>query len=124
MNGIVALTVATGNDSRAIEAGAHSYAVKNGHYTPLTNYYLDEKNNLVGEIEIPMALGVVGGLTKVHPMVALALKIIRVNSAEELSQIAAAVGLAQNIAALRALVTEGIQKGHMTLHQKKFTHIE
>jgi len=119
MNGIIALTIATGNDTRAIEAGAHSYAVKDGHYLPLTSYSLDPNGNLKGEIEIPMPLGIVGGLTKIHPMVDLALKILHVSSAEELSQIAAAVGLAQNIAALRALVSEGIQQGHMELHKKK-----
>ena len=119
MNGIVALAIATGNDSRAIEAAAHSYAVKNGHYSPLTSYYLNADGNLVGEIEVPIPMGIVGGITKVHPMVNLAIQILQITTAEELIQIAAAVGLAQNIAALRALVSEGIQKGHMSLHNKK-----
>jgi hydroxymethylglutaryl-CoA reductase len=119
MNGIIALAIATGNDSRAIEAAAHSYAVKNGKYSPLTSYYKNADGNLVGEIEIPIPMGIVGSITKVHPMVNLALKILQITTAEELIQVTAAVGLAQNIAALRALVSEGIQKGHMSLHNKK-----
>ena len=118
MNGIVALTLATGNDTRAIEAGAHAYASLKGQYSPLTNFHLDSDGNLIGEIELPLALGIIGGMTNIHPMVRLALKILNVNSAEELCQIAAALGLAQNVAALRALAAEGIQKGHMTLHSR------
>jgi len=118
MNGIIALTLATGNDTRAIEAGAHAYASLSGKYKPLTKFKSDSDGNLVGEIEIPLALGIVGGMTKIHPMARLALKILGVKSAEELSQIAAALGLAQNVAALRALASEGIQKGHMVLHSR------
>jgi len=123
MNGIIALTLATGNDARAIEAGAHAYASLSGKYKPLTKFDVDKKGNLIGEIEIPLALGIVGGMTKVHPMARLNLKILNIESAEELSQVAAAVGLAQNVAALRALVAEGIQKGHMTLHSRNIAKI-
>jgi hydroxymethylglutaryl-CoA reductase len=123
MNGIVALALATGNDSRAIEAGAHAYASIKGKYEPLTKFGLDSEGNLIGEIEVPLALGIIGGMTKIHPMARLALKILGVRSAEELSQVAAAVGLAQNVAALRALVAEGIQKGHMRLHSRNITKI-
>ena len=118
MNGIIALTLATGNDTRAIEAGAHAYASLSGQYKPLTKFRSDSDGNLVGEIEIPLALGIVGGMTKIHPLARLALKILGVKSAGELSQIAAALGLAQNVAALRALASEGIQKGHMVLHSR------
>jgi hydroxymethylglutaryl-CoA reductase len=118
MNGIIALTLATGNDTRAIEAGAHAYASLSGKYKPLTKFESDSNGNLVGEIEIPLALGIVGGMTKIHPMARLALKILGVKSAGELSQIAAALGLAQNVAALRALAAEGIQRGHMILHSR------
>jgi hydroxymethylglutaryl-CoA reductase len=118
MNGISALTLATGNDTRAIEAGAHAYASLKGSYSPLTKFDLDSEGNLVGEIEIPLALGIIGGMTKIHPMARLALKILNIKSAEELSQVAAALGLAQNVAALKALATEGIQKGHMALHSR------
>ena len=123
MNGIIALTLATGNDTRAIEAGAHAYASLSGKYKPLTKFKSDSDGNLVGEIEVPLALGIVGGMTKIHPMARLALKILGVKSAEELSQIAAALGLAQNVAALRALVSEGIQKGHMTLHSRNIAKL-
>jgi hydroxymethylglutaryl-CoA reductase len=119
MNGIVALCLATGNDTRAIESGAHAYASLQNGYKPLTNFHINSEGNLVGEIELPLALGIIGGMTKIHPMANLALKILNVKSANELSQVAAAVGLAQNVAALRALVKEGIQKGHMSLHSKK-----
>ncbi len=118
MNGVIALTLATGNDTRAIEAGAHAYASLNGNYLPLTNFKTDSEGNLLGEIKIPLALGIIGGMTNIHPMARLSLKILNVKSAEELSQVAAAVGLAQNVAALRALASEGIQKGHMTLHSR------
>ncbi|AIG98737.1 MAG: hydroxymethylglutaryl-CoA reductase [Archaeoglobus sp.] len=117
MNGISALMIATGNDFRAIEAGAHSYAAIGG-YKPLTTYEVDRKGNLVGTIEIPMAVGVIGGATKVNPLAKISLKILGVNTAEELARVAAALGLAQNFAALRALATEGIQRGHMELHAR------
>ena len=123
LNGIIALTLATGNDTRAIEAGAHAYASLKGKYGPLTNYRLDSKGNLIGEIEIPLALGIIGGMTKIHPMARLALKILNIQSAEELSQVAAALGLAQNVAALRALAAEGIQEGHMKLHSRNIAKI-
>jgi hydroxymethylglutaryl-CoA reductase len=123
MNGIVALTLATGNDTRAIEAGAHAYASLKGKYSPLTRFRVNKEGNLVGEIEIPLALGIIGGMTKIHPMARLALKILNVKSAEELSQVAAALGLAQNVAALRALVSEGIQEGHMALHSRNIAKL-
>ena len=116
MNGIDAVVMATGNDFRAIEAGAHSFASYESTYSPLTKYYKDKSGNLVGEIDIPLALGLVGGATKVHPMAQLSLKILGVKTASELARIIASVGLAQNMAALRALSTEGIQRGHMRLH--------
>ncbi len=117
MNGISALMIATGNDFRAIEAGAHSYAAIGG-YKPLTTYEVDRKGNLVGTIEVPMAVGVIGGATKVNPLAKISLKILGVETAEELARVAAALGLAQNFAALRALATEGIQRGHMELHAR------
>ncbi|NHJ21292.1 MAG: hydroxymethylglutaryl-CoA reductase, degradative [Candidatus Lokiarchaeota archaeon] len=123
MNGIVALALATGNDTRALEAGAHSYASLEGRYKPLTKFELDSEGNLVGEIELPLAFGIIGGITQSHPMARLALKILNVESASELSQIAAAVGLAQNVGALRALAAEGIQKGHMTLHSRNIAKL-
>ncbi|TXT59124.1 MAG: 3-hydroxy-3-methylglutaryl-coenzyme A reductase [Promethearchaeota archaeon] len=123
MNGVIALALATGNDTRAIESGAHAYAALDGKYTPITKYYKDEEGNLVGEIELPMALGIIGGMTKIHPMAQLALKILNIDSAEELAQVAAALGLAQNLAALRALASEGIQKGHMALHSKNIAKL-
>ncbi|MGV9171645.1 MAG: hydroxymethylglutaryl-CoA reductase, degradative [Promethearchaeia archaeon] len=120
MNGISALTLATGNDTRAIEAGAHAFASLKGIYSPLTHYYKNKKGHLVGEIDIPIALGTIGGMTSTHPMARIALKILNVEKGQELAQVAAALGLAQNLAALRALATEGIQKGHMVLHKRKF----
>lgn len=117
MNGISALMVATGNDFRAIEAGAHSYAAIGG-YKPLTTYEVDKKGNLVGTIEVPIAVGTIGGATKVNPIARVCLKILGVSTAEELARVAAALGLAQNFAALRALATEGIQRGHMELHAR------
>ncbi|MFW9828597.1 MAG: hydroxymethylglutaryl-CoA reductase, degradative [Candidatus Thorarchaeota archaeon] len=123
MNGIVALTLATGNDTRAIESGAHAYASLSGQYSPLTKFQTDSHGNLVGEIELPLALGIIGGMTKIHPMALLMLKILNVKSANELSQVAAALGLAQNVAALRALASEGIQKGHMILHSKNIAKL-
>ncbi len=123
MNGIVALTLATGNDTRAIEAGAHAYASLGGHYKPLTKFDLDTEGNLVGEIEIPLAFGIIGGITRTHPMARLALKILNVESSGELAQVAAALGLAQNVGALRALASEGIQKGHMALHSRNIAKL-
>ncbi len=118
MNGIDALVIATGNDWRAIEAGAHAYAAITGKYLPLAKYSKDKEGSLVGEIELPMALGTVGGATKTHPIAQICLKILGVENARELAEIAACVGLAQNFAALRALATEGIQRGHMDLHSR------
>ena len=117
MNGIDAVTIATGNDFRAIEAGAHSYASLKG-YKPLTWYEKNENGDLVGRIEIPVAVGIVGGSTRTNPLAKLCIKILGVKTARELGEVLAAVGLAQNFAALRALATEGIQKGHMKLHAK------
>lgn len=118
MNGIDALIIATGNDFRAIEAGAHSYAARNGRYTSLSKYYKDKNGNLVGEIELPMAVGIVGGAANIHPKARLCRKILGVKTARELAEVAAALGLAQNFAAVFALSTVGIQKGHMSLHAK------
>lgn len=118
MNGIDPVIVATGNDWRAVEAGAHAYASRSGHYTSLTTWEKDATGALVGTIELPMPVGLVGGATKTHPLARLALKIMRVQSAQELGEIAAAVGLAQNLGALRALATDGIQRGHMALHAR------
>jgi len=117
MNGISAVVIATGNDFRAVEAGAHSYAALGG-YKPLTTYEVNKDGDLVGTIELPVAVGVVGGSTSVNPMAKVCLKILGVKSADELSRVLAAVGLAQNFAALRALATEGIQRGHMELHAR------
>jgi hydroxymethylglutaryl-CoA reductase len=119
MNGIDAVVIATGNDWRAVEAGAHAYAARSGRYRPLTDWHQNEHGDLVGTIELPLAVGIVGGATKAHPVAQLALKILEVESARELAEIMAAVGLAQNLAALRALVTEGIQRGHMALHARQ-----
>ena len=116
MNGIDAVAIACGNDFRALEAGAHSYACLDGRYKPLTRYWKDEQGNLVGEIELPVQVGIVGGATRVNPMAKLCLKILGVKSAKELACVLASVGLAQNFAALYALATEGIQRGHMKLH--------
>ncbi len=117
MNGISAVVIATGNDFRAVEAGAHSYAALRG-YKPLTAYEVDENGNLIGTIELPIAVGTIGGATKVNPLAKLSLKILGIKTADELARIMAAVGLAQNFAALRALATEGIQRGHMELHAR------
>ncbi|MEM0360257.1 MAG: hydroxymethylglutaryl-CoA reductase, degradative [Candidatus Diapherotrites archaeon] len=116
MNGITALAIATGNDFRAIEAGAHAFAAKSGKYKPLTRYWKNKNGDLVGEIELPVQAGIVGGTTKSNPMARLGLKILGAKNAKELCECFAAVGLAQNFAALRAIVSEGIQKGHMKLH--------
>jgi hydroxymethylglutaryl-CoA reductase len=119
MNGVDAVVVATGNDWRAIEAGAHAYAARAGRYTSLSTWALNAEGNLAGTLEMPLALGTVGGATRVHPTAQVALKILGVQSARELAEIIAAVGLAQNLAALRALATEGIQRGHMELHARQ-----
>ena len=118
MNGIDAVILATGNDTRAIEAGAHSYAARSGSYKPLTRFERTRDGDLLGSIELPMAVGLVGGATKVHPTAKACVKLLGVKTAGELGGIVASVGLAQNFAALRALATVGIQKGHMTLHAK------
>jgi len=118
MNGVSAVVLATGNDTRAIEAGAHSFAAFNGPYKPLASYEKNEDGDLVGKIEIPMALGLIGGATAVHPIAKANVKILGVKTASELGEVMAAVGLAQNFAALRALTTEGIQRGHMGLHAR------
>jgi hydroxymethylglutaryl-CoA reductase len=118
MNGVTAVVLATGNDTRAIEAGAHAYAARSGKYSPLTSWKKDANGDLVGEIELPMAVGLVGGATAVHPIAKVAVKILGVNSARELAETIAAVGLCQNLAALRALAAEGIQRGHMRLHAR------
>jgi hydroxymethylglutaryl-CoA reductase len=118
MNGVTAVVLATGNDTRAIEAGAHAYAARSGKYSPLTRWKKDGNGDLVGEIELPMAVGLVGGATAVHPIAKVAVKILGVKSARELAETIAAVGLCQNLAALRALAAEGIQRGHMRLHAR------
>lgn len=119
MNGVDAVVIATGNDWRAIEAGAHAYAARGGRYTSLSTWGVDDQGNLVGTLEMPMAVGVVGGATKVHPTARAALALMGVTSASELAEIIVSVGLAQNLAALRALATEGIQRGHMSLHARQ-----
>lgn len=116
MNGISSLAIATGNDYRAIEAGAHAYAARSGKYRALTHWEKDRDGNLIGSLELPLAMGLVGGATAIHPMAKLIVKVLGVNNAAELAEIAAAVGLGQNLSALRALASEGIQKGHMMLH--------
>ncbi len=118
MNGISAVVIATGNDFRAVEAGVHSYAAITGKYQPITQWEKDENGDLVGTIEVPMAVGLVGGATKVHPTARANVKILGVKTANELAQVIVAVGLAQNFGALRALATEGIQRGHMELHAR------
>jgi hydroxymethylglutaryl-CoA reductase len=118
MNGITPVVTATGNDTRAIEAGAHAYAAMSGRYSPLTRWEKNSDGDLVGTIEVPMAVGLVGGATKVHPIARLAVKILRVKSGVELAEVIAATGLAQNLTALKALATEGIQRGHMSLHAR------
>jgi hydroxymethylglutaryl-CoA reductase len=119
MNGVDAVVIATGNDWRAVEAGAHAYAARSGHYTSLSTWARDAEGSLVGTLEMPLAVGIVGGATRVHPTARLALKILGVQTARELAEIIAAAGLAQNLAALRALATEGIQRGHMRLHARQ-----
>ncbi len=119
MNGVDAVVIATGNDWRAIEAGAHAYATRSGRYTSLSTWGKDQQGNLVGTLEMPLAVGVVGGATKVLPTAQVALKLMQVTSATQLAEIIISVGLAQNLAALRALATEGIQRGHMRLHARQ-----
>ena len=119
MNGIDAVVIASGNDWRAIEAGAHAYAARSGRYRALSTWQLDADGDLVGTLELPMAVGIVGGATRVHPAAKAALKLLGVKTARELAEIIVAVGLAQNLAALRALASEGIQLGHMKLHARQ-----
>jgi len=119
MNGIDPVVIATGNDWRAVEAGAHAYAARHGRYTSLTTWGKDTEGNLVGTIEMPMAVGIVGGATRVHPAAQAALKLMGISTARELAEIIVSVGLAQNLGALRALATEGIQRGHMALHARQ-----
>jgi hydroxymethylglutaryl-CoA reductase len=119
MNGVDSVVIATGNDWRAIEAGAHAYAARSGRYASLSTWNKDAYGNLVGTLEMPMAVGIVGGATKVHPAAGAAVKLMSVKTASELAEIIVSVGLAQNMAALRALATEGIQRGHMSLHARQ-----
>jgi hydroxymethylglutaryl-CoA reductase len=118
MNGVTAVVLATGNDTRAIEAGAHAYAARSGHYTSLTTWEKTSEGDLVGTLEMPMAVGIVGGATASNPIAKLAVKVLGIKSAKELAEIVVSVGLAQNLAALRALAAEGIQRGHMSLHAR------
>jgi hydroxymethylglutaryl-CoA reductase len=118
LNGIIAVILATGNDHRAIEAGAHAYAALNGKYTSLSRWIKNSNGDLEGVIELPMAVGLIGGAVKTHPIAKIAMKILGVKSANEFAEVLAAVGLAQNLGALRALASEGIQRGHMSLHAR------
>ncbi|MGB9676401.1 MAG: hydroxymethylglutaryl-CoA reductase, degradative [Candidatus Bathyarchaeales archaeon] len=118
MNGIIAVIIATCNDHRAIEAGAHAYAARNGQYTTLSTWEKNGNGDLVGSIELPMAVGLIGGAVRTHPIARIALKILGVKTANEFAEVLAAVGLAQNLGALRALAHEGIQRGHMSLHAR------
>jgi hydroxymethylglutaryl-CoA reductase len=119
LNGIDAMAIATANDWRGIEAGAHAYAARDGQYRALTTWDRDPSGDLVGSLELPLAVGIVGGTISAHPVAKIALKILGVTSAQELASVMAAVGLAQNLGALRALASEGIQQGHMALHARK-----
>jgi hydroxymethylglutaryl-CoA reductase len=119
MNGVDAVVIATGNDWRAVEAGAHAYAARSGRYTSLSTWARDADGNLAGTLEMPLAVGIVGGATRVHPTARAALKLMGVENARQLAEIIVSVGLAQNLAALRALATEGIQRGHMELHARQ-----
>ncbi len=119
MNGVDAVVIATGNDWRAVEAGAHAYASRSGSYTSLSKWSVNGNGSLRGEIQMPMAVGIVGGATRVHPSAQAALELLDVHSSSELAEIIVSVGLAQNLAALRALSTEGIQRGHMGLHARQ-----
>lgn len=118
MNGVTAVVMATGNDTRAVEAGAHAYAARKGWYSSLTHWEKTASGDLVGSIEMPMAVGLIGGATKLHPTARACLQIMGIQSAEQLARVIAAVGLAQNFSALKALATVGIQKGHMSLHSQ------
>jgi hydroxymethylglutaryl-CoA reductase len=118
LNGITAVIIATCNDHRAIEAGAHAYAARNGHYTTLSTWEKNENGDLVGSIELPIAVGLIGGAVRTHPIAKIAIKILGVKTANEFAEVLAAVGLAQNLGALRALAHEGIQRGHMSLHAR------
>jgi hydroxymethylglutaryl-CoA reductase len=118
MNGIIAVVIATGNDHRAIEAGGHAYAAITDHYTSLSAWEKNHNGDLVGSMELPMAVGLIGGAVKTHPIAKIAVKILGVKSANEFGEVLAAVGLAQNLGALRALANEGIQRGHMSLHAR------
>src|ERR1019366_863668 len=117
MNGIDTVVIATGNDWRAVEAGAHAFAARSGHYSPLAVWRRDG-DSLLGRLELPLALGTVGGTLRVHPAARLALRLVNAETAGELAMVAAAVGLSSNLAAVRALGTEGIQRGHMALHAR------
>ena len=119
MNGVDAVVLATGNDWRAVEAGAHAYAARSGRYTSLSAWSKGQDGSLVGELEMPMAVGIVGGATRVHPAAGTALKLMGISTARDLTEIIVSVGLAQNLGALRALATEGIQRGHMALHARQ-----
>jgi hydroxymethylglutaryl-CoA reductase len=119
MNGVDAVVIATGNDWRAIEAGAHTYAARQGHYTSLSHWGIDDQGNLIGSLEMPMAVGTIGGATRVHPLAKACLALMEVETARDLAEIIVSVGLAQNLAALRALASEGIQRGHMSLHARQ-----
>ncbi|MDR2720528.1 MAG: hydroxymethylglutaryl-CoA reductase, degradative, partial [Nitrososphaerota archaeon] len=118
LNGIIATVLATGNDHRAIEAGAHAYAAINGKYTSFSKWTKNTNGDLEGSIELPMAVGLIGGAVRTHPIAKICMKILGVKSSTEFGEVLAAVGLAQNLAALRALSSEGIQKGHMSLHAR------
>ena len=119
MNGVIAVANSTGQDSRAIEAAAHAYASAGGTYSSLTKWSKDKNGNLIGNFELPLSVGIVGGVIRHHPIAKICTKILGVSTTQELSCVIAVVGLAQNFAAMRALVTEGIQKGHMKLHARK-----
>ncbi len=116
MNGVTAVVLATGNDTRAVEAGAHAFAARSGRYRSLSQWGIDGQGNLVGSLEMPLAVGLIGGATRIHPTARAALDIMDVATAERLQRIIAAIGLAQNFSAMKALATTGIQKGHMALH--------
>ncbi|MBN2257691.1 MAG: hydroxymethylglutaryl-CoA reductase, degradative [Anaerolineaceae bacterium] len=119
MNGVDAVVIATGNDWRAVEAGAHAYAARDGRYTSLSTWCVNAAGDLAGTLEMPMAVGIVGGATQAHPMARVCLKLMGVTTSADLAGIIVSVGLAQNLAALRALATEGIQRGHMSLHARQ-----
>jgi hydroxymethylglutaryl-CoA reductase len=118
MNGITAVVLATGNDTRAVEAGCHSHAARSGQYAALSRFEKDADGNLVGTLAVPLAVGLVGGATRAHPTAQASVKLLGVETARELASVIASVGLAQNLAACRALAAEGIQRGHMTLHAR------